>query len=79
VGCSHCHVWLAAFGACWALSIDSLSYGRSYCCAQGPASLCMSASVCLPSSPCRGRVSVCVCGAAAVFLKVTLPQLVTST
>jgi hypothetical protein len=47
-------VWLAALDACRALSMDCLSYGRHYRCAQGvqqewPASLCMPAPVCFPS------------------------------
>jgi hypothetical protein len=56
VGRGHHHVWLAALDVCWALSMDSLSYGRRSRCAQGPASLCTSSPVCFPSSPCGGRL-----------------------
>jgi hypothetical protein len=55
-GCSHHYVLLVALDVCQALSMDYLSYGRHYRCAQGPASLCTSAPVCFPSSPCGGRV-----------------------
>jgi hypothetical protein len=36
-GHSHCHVWLVA-RICWVLSMDFLSYGRSFFCAQELAS-----------------------------------------
>jgi hypothetical protein len=60
VGHSHLCVWLAALDACQALSMDYLSYGRRYCCAQGPASLCKSVPVYFTSSPCECRVRACV-------------------
>jgi hypothetical protein len=60
-GCSHHCVWLAALDACWAVFMDYLSYGRCYCCAQGPASPCRSVPVCFLSSPCGGGVRECVC------------------
>jgi hypothetical protein len=63
------------WNACWAFSMEYLSYGRCNHCAQGPASLCMSTLVCFPSFPCGGGVRVCVsvcvfvcvCGMATVF------------
>jgi hypothetical protein len=54
------HVWLVVLDVCRTLSVDSLSYGRHFHCAQGPASLCMSVPVCFLSSSCGGGVMACV-------------------
>jgi hypothetical protein len=59
-------LWLVALDVCWVLSMDSLTYGRRSCCAQGPSSVCTSVPVCFPSSSCGGGVRASV--AVSVFL-----------
>jgi hypothetical protein len=73
---SHSHhlVWLVPLDVCWALSTDSLSYGRHS--AQGLASVCTSVPVCFPSSPLGAELG-CECGGCS-FLQVPLPSLAPS-
>jgi hypothetical protein len=54
------HVQLVALEVYLTLPMDFLSYGRHPPCTQGPTTLCTSAVVCFPSSPCGGGIRVWV-------------------